>query len=630
MLDALRKGAGTFVAKIFIALLILSFAVWGIADIFQGFGRNVAARVGDTEISLQSFDQAYRRELSALSRQIGRPLSTTEGAQIGLPQQVLGRLVAEAALDDDARAMTLGISDAELIRVIQADPVFQRPGGGFDRARLAQLLRANGISEDDYVVERRRLAERQQIAEALSGSLISPQVLLEAFNAYQNETRTVRYLLLTPAAVGSIAEPDDAALEAYFDDNRAAFRAPEYRRLALLELTPDAVARPDEVTDADARSAYERAGSRFSEDERRRVRQMPFPDADAARAAAERLASGASFAELMAERNLAEADVDLGLMRKSDFLDPAIAEAAFALDEGAVSGAVEGRFATVILEAAEIRPAATRPFEEVRDELKQEIARERAEREVLDIHDEIEDARAGGAALAEIAERFKLALATPPALDATGKAETGATVSLPDGDGLLREAFDSDVGIENDPLPLGERGFVWYEVAEVIPARDRPLDEVRPSVVIAWGAAERIKRLADLSAGTADRLKAGESLDVVAADLGLEVKTSAPLKRATDSGDFTAAAAGSAFSGPAGTVAEAAGKDGNRIVMMVDAISSPAFFMEADEVKAIDEQVARQLQDSLLNQYVSEIERTRGVEVNQAAIAQVLGLGGGS
>ena len=626
MLDALRKGAGTWVAKIFIALLILSFAVWGIADIFRNFGSNVVAKVGDTEISVADFDLAYRRELNAVSRQIGRPLSTTEGAMFGIPQQVLARMIAEAAMNDMAADMNLGISDDGLRRMIQENPAFQRPGGGYDRNSLVQLLRANGISEDDFVREQRLLSGRQQIAGALTDNLKTPEAMLSAFNIFENETRTVRYIAVPPSAAGEIAAPSDADLESFYETRKEDFRAPEYRSLSVLQLLPQTLAKPDEVTDAEAKQAYDRSGNRYRTDELRRVRQMPFPDSAAAEAAAAELASGAkTFAQLMEERGLKDSDVDLGLMAKDKFLDPAIADAAFALPEGGVSGAVQGRFTSVILEVAQIQPEAVRPFDEVKAELKQEIALQKAEQDVQDLHDEIEDARAGGASLAEVAGRFSLTTTEIPAVDSNGRDETGQPVTLPEADGLLREAFESDVGIENNPLPLGQRGFVWFDVTKVTPPRDRELSEVRDAVVQAWTAKERDQKLLDLSASMAAQVRGGETLEAVAEAAGLAVQTSDSFKRNGQPAGLPQEAVEEAFSGPSGTVLDTMGADSGRLVMVVDSVSAPAFFREEESIQQIDTQISEQLSASLLNLVINKVEADKGVQINQQALQMVIG-----
>ncbi|MCV0426092.1 MAG: SurA N-terminal domain-containing protein, partial [Roseibium sp.] len=171
MLDALRKGAGTWIAKLFIALLIFSFAIWGVTDFLQGFGQNTAAKVGTTEVSLLDFDRTYRQDLNRLSQQLGRPLTPSEGAALGIPQQSLGKLIAEAAMNNTAQNLMIGLSDAQLASIIQSDPAFQGFGGSYDRNRLQQVLQANGYREDEYVVQRRLIAERSQLAEGIAGGL---------------------------------------------------------------------------------------------------------------------------------------------------------------------------------------------------------------------------------------------------------------------------------------------------------------------------------------------------------------------------------------------------------------------------------------------------------------------------
>lgn len=626
MLDALRKGAGTIVAKLFIALLVLSFAVWGVADMFKGFGQNVAATVGDTDISLISFDREYRRDLANFSSRIGRTLSTTEGAQFGLPQQTLGRLVAQAALDEAATNMRLGVSDERLISLIQADPAFQSPAGGYDRNRLAQVLRNAGISEDEYVMDRRKLAERQQLAEAVSGGMIAPDAYMEVINRYQGESRNVSYLTIDQAAIGEIADPDQATLESYYEEQKDKFRAPEYRQDVLLELTPKSLSRPEDVTDEAIQQEYEANTDNYSQPERRKVRQLAFPNKEDAAKAAEELKAGKTFDELMSERNLTEKDVSLGLMAKGDFLDPAVGDAAFSMETGETSGVVDGRFSSVILNVTDVEPAHTKPLEEVSGEIRAALAAEAAEREVLDLLNDVEDARAGGESLQAVADRFQLKTLTPAPFDSAGKGEDGKPVLLPDVDGLVSGTFDSDVGIENDPLPVGQRGFLWYEVTKVIPARDRELSEVRDDVIKAWKAEEADKRINARVKELQDKAKAGTSLEDLAAETGLSVKTAENVKRGEATGDLGQEAASVIFSGPAGTITDAGEAKGNgRLLLRVDAVNVPAFFAESEDLKQIRDQLSQQIQDSILNEYITRVEAEAGVEINQAAIGQVIG-----
>ncbi|GGB61977.1 peptidylprolyl isomerase [Roseibium aquae] len=627
MLDTLRKGTGTWIAKIFIALLVFSFAIWGVADVFSGFGQNVAAKVGDTEVSTFTFDRAYRQELNRFGQQFGRPLTNAEGAQLGLPQQVLGTLIGQAALNETARQMNLGVSDERLAGDIQSDPAFVGPTGTYDRTRLAQILRSNGMTEDEYVIERRDGLNREQLAAGVAGGMQAPLAYLEALHVFQNESRDIRYIRLEPDVLGDIEQPDAAALEAFYEEAKREFRAPEYRKIALLTVTAETLANPDAITDEDARADYERDLARFSQPERRRVQQMVFQDPAEATAAAEALESGTPFEELMAERNLTDSDVDLGLMSRADFLDDAVGDAAFSVQTGQTSEPVDGRFSTVILNVTEVIPARTQPFDEIKDQIKAELAEREAQREILDLFDEIEDARAGGALLSEIAERFGLTVTEPEPFDRSGLTMDGDQARLPDANGLIPGTFDAEVGMETDPIQLQSGGFVWYEVNDVIPARDRDLEEVRPDVVAAWRAAEIARRLQEKAEALVTRVQNGETLDAVSGTEGLEISEAWGVTRTAGFGGFAADAVDALFAGPQGTAAAvAASQAPARIVAVVSSVMIPPFNPDADEIQALLPEMSRRLQDSILGQYVADIETREGVEINNASITRVLGL----
>ncbi len=627
MLDALRKGAGTWIAKIFIALLIFSFGVWGVTDFLQGYGRNVAAKVGDTEVSLLQFDRAYRQNLNRLGQQFRRTLTPAEGAALGVPQQSLSRLISEAAMNNTAQDLKLGVSNERLASIIQADPAFQGLGGRYDRNRLQQLLQSNGYTEDEYVVQRRNIAERSQLAEGIAGSMKAPLSYLELMNAYQGETRSADYLQIDANYIGEIEDPAEDVLNSYFEEKKADFKAPEYREIKYIALTPDTLARPDDIVEDDARAEYEIRKADFFQPERRKIRQLSFPSKDAAEAAAAELEKGKTFDELMSERNLTNNDVSLGVMARADMLDEALGEAAFSLGAGETSGAIDGQFSNVILNVEEVLPESTQPFEEVKDTIVQDLAKQQAEREILDLIDEIEDARAGGARLDEVGEQFSLDVEAPESFDATGKSMTGSEVKLPDAEGLLSGTFDSDIGIENDVLQIGAQGFLWYEVTKVIPSRDRTLDEVRSDVVASWKKDELAKRLSDTAADLLNKVESGTPLASLSEETGLELKTATGLKRNSTTDVFGHEAIAATFSGPEGTSAATEDADGTgRLVLKVTEAQVPEFQQDSPEATAMASQLSQQIRDSLVGQFITDRENEAGVEINNAAISQVIGL----
>ena len=244
-------------------VLILSFAVWGIADIFKGFGQSTLAKIGRTEISTEQFRQLYTEKLQQLGRQFGRPLTMDQARAFGLDRQVLQQTIAEAALDEEARRMGLGQSDAEIMRMIYSDPNFKGVAGNFDPARFQATIRQFGFTEQKYIAEQRRVSLRRQIAGTVSAGLEPPKVLIEALSRFQNEQRTIEYVKLDAAQAGTIEPPSPETLASYFEDRKTQFRAPEYRKISFVAVTPEEIGKWSEVSDDDARKIFEQNRSKL-------------------------------------------------------------------------------------------------------------------------------------------------------------------------------------------------------------------------------------------------------------------------------------------------------------------------------------------------------------------------------
>jgi len=490
MLRGMRKASSNWLGKIIMAtvmgVLIVSFGVWGIADIFRGFGQSTLAKIGRTEISAEQFRQIYTDKLQQLGRQFGRPLTMDQARAFGLDRQVLQQTIAEAALDEEARRMGLGQSDAEVMRTIYSDPNFKGLNGTFEPARFQSVIRQFGYTEQRYLAEQRRVALRRQIAGTISAGLEPPKVLIDALTRFQNEQRSVEYIKLDTAQAGQIDPPSPETLAAYFDDHKTQFRAPEYRKFSFVVINPEEIGKWTDVSDEDAKKVFEQRRDKLGTPERREVSQMVFPNAEEALAARGRITSGLSFDDLAKDRNLNVSDVDLGIIAKSAIIDPAVAEAAFSLPSGEVSQPVQGQFGVALVKIGKIEPGVTPTYESFAAQLKKDIATERARAKVAELHNKMEDERGGGASVVEAAQKLGLAAVTIDAVDRSGRMPNGQLVAnIPRGLDVVSQAFNSDVGVDNDPIQFGG-GYVWYDVLGITPSRERALDEVKDQVEARW------------------------------------------------------------------------------------------------------------------------------------------------
>jgi peptidyl-prolyl cis-trans isomerase D len=635
MLRGIHKATanwlGRVVMGVILGLIAISFAIWGVGDIFRGFGQSTLAKVGNSEITVDQFRQIYSDRLQELSRRLGRPVTPDEARALGFDRQILAQLLGETALNERTRALRLGIADAEIVRLITEDPNFRGIGGQFDRNRFLYTIRQSGYTEQRYVAEQRRLLLRQQLMTALTAGAGAPRPLIDAYHRFQSEQREIEYIVLDRNSAGDLPAPAPEVLSKYYEDRKVLFRTPEYRQIALLVLTGQDLVSTIEVSDADIKRAYEDRRSRYNTPERRHVQQILFPDAAQAQAAAERLSRGATFDALIAEPGLKDRFTDLGTVTKSEMIDPAFANAAFALKAGEVSAPVQGQFGIALLRVVQIVPAETRTLEQVADEIKRELALERAKRQVQDVRDKIEDERLDGKTLAQAAEKLGLKIRAIEAIDRSGRDPNGKPIAdLPANVDVIGAAFRSEVGKENEPLQLpGGDGYVWYDVLAVTPSRERPLEEVKDLVEARWRDDQIAERLKSRSAEMLERLKAGATLAEIADANKLKLQTAAGLKRGSTSGNIPARALADIFRAPTGAAGVAEGEAAtDRIVFRVTKTETPPFSADSPEGKRLIETLERTLADEIVAQYLARLQNEIGVSINQNALNQIIGATG--
>ncbi len=631
MLRGLHKASSTWLGKALMAtvmgFLVISFAIWGIGDIFRGFGQNAVATIGGTEISIEQFRQFYNERLQQLGRQVGRPITPDEARARGFDRQLLGQLIAEKTLDEQTKKLRLGLADADIAQRITTDPAFRGPTGQFDRTRFEQIIRQAGFNESRFIEEQRRTMLRRELAQSITGDMKLPSTAVAAINQYRNEKRAIEYVALGVAQAGEIPPATPEALSTYFDSRKTLFRAPEYRKITLLPLSPADLAKVAAVKDDDAKAYFEQRKDSYGRPEKRELRQIAFPNAEEAAAARERIVKGATFDDIAKERGMNVSDTNLGTVTKSDIIDPLIADAAFALKSGETSAPVKGRFGTVLLQVGKIEPGEEKTYEQMAAQIKSEIAEGQARNEITSLRDKIEDERAAGSTLAEAAKKLGLKATTIEAVDASGRGPDGKPVpGVPQTPNVLSAAFASDVGIDTDPLQLPKGGYLYFDVTDITPSRERPLDEVKDQVEARWRDTEIAKRLQAKADDILGKLKAGTPFAQVASEAGLKIETAADLQRGKQGGFVPPKVVELVFRTPKGAAASAEGnKDTERYVFRVTDVVDPQPDPAAPDSKAIAETLQNSFGEDLVSEYISRLENDFGVTVNPSALNQVIG-----
>jgi peptidyl-prolyl cis-trans isomerase D len=624
MLEAIRTRASSLVVKLLFLLLVLSFVLWGIADVFfPGRGASWAAKVGDVTISEESLTSEYRDGLRRLGQVLGQPVEPEQARQLGLPLSVLNRMVNRVMLDQEVADLGLAVSDALVRKAIASDRQFQDPSGTFDPEILRQALRVNGISEDGYVRMLREQIGRDQLVESVVTAAAVPQPLVEWLYRYRNQRRNASYAVIADAAMTDVGKANEPELRQYHQEHATQFMAPEYRAVTAVILTPADVAQTIAVSDDDVRRAYEERAHEFQQPERRSFQQMVFGEKAAAEQARARVVEGGDFAAVA--RTLLGADakaLEVTGARRED-VPAEIAGALFGLQPGAVSLPVQSPLGWHVLMLTRVDPGSQAPLAAVTEQLRADVARDRAIEQIIDIGQRLEDALGGGASLPEAAAQLGLSVRTLSAIDAAGRDASGQAVAdLPTR--FAETAFATNENAES--LLTEADGGIYFvvRVDKITAPALREFETVRLQVTDAWTAGRRRERARDQAEKLAAAVRGGRAFDAAARDAGATAARLLALTRGTAGTVKTVPPAfiEQAFAGKPGDVFVVEGKDAV-VVGRLESIEDPAAEGGDAERDGIRRELTDSLQDDLLQQLLAALRQQYPVRVNDSVFERL-------
>jgi len=631
MLDGLRTASQNWIGRIFMGVVMgfiaITFAVWGIGDVFRGFSSQRLVKVGGGEVTVEAFRASYQSELRRLQQRLRRGITSEEARKAGFDQQVLDRLITDVALDQRSRTLGLAIGEEEAQRLVKEEKSFQGLGGKFDPERFKMIVGEMGFSERGFMQQQKAETLRKEITDGVTNGISTPKMMLEAIHRFRSETRTVEAILLPPTAIAAPPAPGEEDVKKYYAAREPLFRAREYRKLTVLAATPAALAKPEALGPDDVRKFFDQVkDERYGTAEKRDVAQIVFKTEAEAKDALARLKGGLTMEALAAERKLSSKDVELGLVARKDFGDANVGAAAFAPKAPGFAEVAATPFGFVVSQVRSIQPAVyTKSFEQVEGEMRAELAKTKVSVEdIRKLRDAIEDQRAAGKSLKEVAATAGVAIREIDFVDDMGRAKSGPAVAdLPGGPELLKAAFASDKGVDNEAVPTRDGGYVWFEVTEVEQARQRSFEEVRGDVEAAMRREALDKALSVKASELVEQLRSGKPLDNLAGELGLPIRHIAEVRRANRP-DYAPATILQFFEVPA-KGAGSVGVEGGQLIYYVAEATTPKFDPAAPENIALAEQLKPALINDIYEQFVGGLEKAMNVEINQKLLQTALG-----
>lgn len=505
MLAALRKTTDSFFMKIILVLLVASFALWGVGDVVGTQEPPAVASVGEEKVGAQE----YYNALMQLRTNIGEYFSAELATSLHLYDRTLSSLISQKLLLQEARSLALNAGEVLLKEMMVRDPEFQDENGTFDRNRFNRRLRQLGMNEAQYLDSLRYKAKEYILEHTVRPPGLVPPVVIDTLYTIENEERQLLTFTISSLPEDKpLPEPTEEELRQYYKAHKEHYMAPEYRVLRYVLLDKEAVAQSIDVSSEQLRKRYEEQRDVLATPEKRKVLQLLYNDKAKAERAYALFRDGVSPQEVASQvppEN--KGDLTLGMMTKAQL--PTAANRIFALEEGGFTPPVQSDSGWHLFYVADIRATQAPSFEETKSKLRERLVNEQMNQKLLRMVEQMEDARAAGLSVAEIAETVHLDMRETLPISAKGRQSDHTDIAdsarlTP----VIEHGFSLKQNQTSEVKQMSDGSYYLVKPVNVIPKRHKAFEEVRGKVASDWREQQRRRVLHRYANNITEELRA--------------------------------------------------------------------------------------------------------------------------
>ena len=478
MLDFLRKNATGPLGIALIILLVFAFSIWGVGDIFRGYNANILAKIGNRELDSQNYLFKFNREVNRISNQLERLVTTEEAVNSGLHFQILDRSLVELSSSAASDEMGLIASDNAIRKRILKTNAFKNAFNQFDRINFEQILRQNGLTEDSFLEMERDSHVLSQLYKSIFENINSPSPLNDLLFKYQYERRNVDYIVISPEELSQNNDVSDKEIEDFYKKNINLYQTQEKRDFSIISLNVSDIAKTEFVNDKEVETFYEDNKYNYYEPEKRSYYLIPYLSNEDSLKAIKDFNSNADIEKTIKNRNLEVADVDQGLITIEEGISENISKAAFNAPLKKLIGPIESPFGPSLLYINEIISEKEIQIEEIKNQIINDLQKEKGKDKIYELYGEIEDLRASGKTLEEIALEKNLKINYYNNVNDVGQKDDGSMVTNQALDELIGLIFSNDINDELEPFEDSEGNLNFYRIDNVNYPKQISIDKV--------------------------------------------------------------------------------------------------------------------------------------------------------
>lgn len=496
MLQFIRSKVTSIFIKVLFGILILSFAIWGIGDIFLGNKDGEAViSIGDKDYNANYFLSAYEKARRAMRL----PPEYEDLVKPQIIESVKQSIIRNGLLSAETLNLNLVYGDTQLKKWVGRSEAFRDSSGKFDPELLRQALFNSGLSEADFFSSLREEMRNNQLISAVASSVSPPDILIEKIFKYRNEKRTVNIAEFTGETIVSLPEQSESDLRKLYTETKSDYMAPVYRSVTYVHIDPKELAKDIMISEEAVAEEYDARRDELTIPGSRDLKQLIFSEEDLAQKFINSITSALSTAEVtkrISEIGETANVLEMKDVTETDLIDTNERKAAFETPVGQLSSIIETSFGWKVFFPIKNTPEVITPLSAVRQKLRDELANEKALDNIFDLTNVFEDSLAGGASIEQAAREINFRSSRLKSIDKNGKSETGTIIGgITEQKQFLSTVFDTPVGEQSQLLESEDGGYFVLRIESETKARQKPFNEVIVEVKKAWEATETKKAL---------------------------------------------------------------------------------------------------------------------------------------
>jgi len=634
MITQFRRYTDSWIARGFFIIMAVSFVGWGISgDIFRLMGApSWVAKVGGQTIEVPAFQTEFQRALAQQTRDLPPNQEAPASLRYQVGRQTLERMVAQAALGQELASLHIVTPDEAVAANARAMPAFQGSDGKFSKAVFDNVLRNNGFTEARFLEQLRADITQRQLLSTLSGSVAAADTEVKPLYDAEFEKRAADMAVFPLAAAPEPAAPDEAALQRWYDNHPDSYSTPEYRRIKLIELSPQSLSSEITVTDDELRAAYEEHKADYVTPDKRSAEVISAPDEAKARSLADKWRGGADWTAMQAAAQAEGASA----IREDDapavqFPDPDLAKAVFSAPADAVSEPVKGQLGWFVVKVTKITAGSVTTFDQAREKLRERAVASKAADLMYDRANKLDQLLGNGTSLDDLPNDLGTVGVTGT-LDSKGDTQAGQPAPIP-GPAELKAAIIAAAfqARQGDPPQLTEvqtpstGGAAYYALAveSIIPPGKKPFDAVKDQIADDWKQDQRRRFQDQAATAMMVAVQDGKSFSDAATVAGVTPRLSPLVTRSQPNPDMPAELQRVLFGLKKGEVTMVETSDGFVVGQLAEVVQPDAAADKAgyDQARSA---ITKSISDDMATVFIDAVRRRANPQVNQQAFNSVV------